>query len=97
LSADRGATWQEARVPAPISIYGHALLPNGELLLVGQGGIVLSSRDGGKNLNIVRREGRASLTDIVVTDDGRWMLSSDGGLQVRTPASANQSQNDGAA
>ena len=65
-SADDGLSWQETKVPAPISLYGHAVLPDGELLLVGQGGMVLSSKDGGKTLEIASREGRASLTDIVV-------------------------------
>lgn len=93
-SADDGLSWQETKVPAPISLYGHAVLANGELLLVGQGGIVLSSTDGGRTLAIVQREGRASLTDIVIGSDGRWILSSDGGLQIRAPA--NPTKTDGA-
>lgn len=36
-SEDDGATWQEARLPAPISVYSHALTADGTLLLVGQG------------------------------------------------------------
>ena len=59
--------------------------------------MVLSSKDNGRTLTIARREGRASLTDIVVSSDGRWMLSSDSGLQLRAPATANTTQKDGAA
>ena len=55
---------------------------------------MLSSKDGGQTLNIAQREGRASLTDIVVGGDGRWILSSDGGLQIRAPA--NPTKTDGA-
>lgn len=68
-------------------------LPN-RLFGIVQGGIVLSSTDGGRTLAIVQREGRASLTDIVIGSDGRWILSSDGGLQIRAPA--NPTKTDGA-
>ena len=75
---------------------GHRAMRNGEWSGWSPTGM-LGHRIGGKTLGIVRREGRASLTDIVVASDGRWMLSSDGGLQIRPAASANPTQNDGAA
>lgn len=87
------ATYSPARMTAspgrkprsrPHFLYGHAVLADGELLYVGQGGIVLSSKDGGRTLAIVQREGRANVTDIVIGGDGRWIRSSDGG-RLRQP------------
>jgi photosystem II stability/assembly factor-like uncharacterized protein len=52
---------------------------------VGQGGIVLQSRDGGAKFNIVRGGGRAALTDIALLSDGHWLLASDGGMHRHEP------------
>jgi photosystem II stability/assembly factor-like uncharacterized protein len=80
--------WEKAKIPAPISTLGHAHLSEGALLLVGQGGIVLKTTDGGANFTIVRAGGRAALTDIQLMPDGSWLLASDGGLIRHDPKKA---------
>lgn len=77
--------WTKSQVPAPISMLGHAKTADGTLLLAGQGGIVLASRDGGASFRIARGGGRAALTDIAVLSDGSWLLPSDGGMQRHDP------------
>ena len=74
-------SWTKAQMPAPISTFGHARPADGSLLLVGQGGIVLRSTDGGATFNIVRGGDRAAFTDIGLAADGSWVVASDVGLR----------------
>ncbi len=81
-------TWVKSRIPAPISMLGHAIAADGSLLLTGQGGIVLRSTDRGASFTIVRGGDRAALTDIAVLTDGSWVLASDGGMRLHDPRAA---------
>lgn len=85
-SADDGETWAPSRLQAPISTYSHAIDRDSKLLLVGQGGIVLASADGGVSFDIVRKGARETLTDLIASSDGKWLLASDSGLQNWDPA-----------
>jgi photosystem II stability/assembly factor-like uncharacterized protein len=85
LSHAGQAPWTRSTVPAPASFFGHAVLPNGRVLLVGQGSLIASSDDGGNSFAISRGKGRATLTDLQVADDGSGWISSDAGLQALTP------------
>ncbi len=77
--------WAKATIPVPISTLGHARTADRALLLVGQGGIVLRSTDGGASFSIARAGGRVALTDILLMADGTWLLASDGGLLRHDP------------
>ena len=77
----------------PVSLYGHALTLEGQLVLVGQGGTVFVSDDQGKTLSLLTRVGRGSLTDIRVAKDGQWYLSGEQGFQSYTPSKPNQTTN----
>ena len=74
-------SWTKAQVPAPISMFGHARPADDSLLVVGQGGIVLRSADGGASFQIVRAGDRAAFTDIGLAADGSWVVASDVGLR----------------
>lgn len=84
-AAPDAQSWTKAQIPAPISMLGHARPADSSLLLVGQGGIVLRSTDGGTSFKIVRAGGRAALTDIGLLSDGTWLVTSDGGLRTIDP------------
>ena len=62
-------------------MFGHARPADDSLLVVGQGGIVLRSADGGASFQIVRAGDRAAFTDIGLLADGGWLVASDVGLR----------------
>ena len=73
--------WAKAEVPAPISLFNHALAPDGALLLTGQGGTVLRSTDGGATFTRARGGGRAAITELAFAADGsREVLGLDVGV-----------------
>lgn len=97
-SDDGGRSWQASSVQAPISTYAHSLGDDGRLLLLaGQGGILLASHDQGRSFQVIRKEGRASLTGINRLGDGSLLLSSDGGLQRYKPATHSAAATQGRA
>ncbi len=82
-----GGSWHKSDIPGPVSFYGHSVLPDGRIVLVGQGGVVATSTDGGLHFTFDKLPGSASLTDIEVNDKGVGWITSDVGLlpyQVRT-------------
>lgn len=82
---DAGGTLQWARVelPATASLFGSAKLPDGGLLLAGQGGLVYASTDDGRHFAVARHGTRATFTDLLRTPDG-WLLASDIGLTLQS-------------
>lgn len=86
LQPAAGAAWVKSQVPAPISFFGHAQESDGTIVLVGQGSMLGLSKDGGKSFSLERAKGRATLTDIVLTNGNQGWISSDAGLQPFPPA-----------
>jgi photosystem II stability/assembly factor-like uncharacterized protein len=82
-SADGGQNWTRAEVPGPVSLFADARAANGELLLAGQGGIVLGSTDGGAHFAMLRHGTRLTFTDLLRSPNG-WLAASDGGLRAYT-------------
>ncbi|MDX1464277.1 MAG: YCF48-related protein [Halomonas sp.] len=80
-SEDHGASWQAVPLDLPLSLFADLRLPGGTLLLAGQGGTVLASHDRGRSFSVVRRQGKRTLTDLALTADGDWLLTSNDGLQ----------------
>ena len=80
------APWVRTPFPAPVSFYGHALTTDGPVILVGQGSVVATSRDGGHQFKLGRVNGRASLTDLLLTEDGSGWLTSNMGIQAFSTA-----------
>lgn len=80
--------WTRSNIPAPVSFFGHALLQDGMLVLVGQGSVLATSKDGGLNFTLGRAQGRATLTDLQIAADGSGWLASDAGLQPWTAGNA---------
>jgi hypothetical protein len=77
-SQDGGQNWTRAEVSVPASMFGDARAANGELLLAGQGGIVLGSTDGGAHFSMLRHDTRLTFTDLLKMPNG-WLAASDGG------------------
>lgn len=81
LQAAPGAAWTRSSVPAPVSFFGHAQDRTGRIVLVGQGGMLGISQDGGKTFGLQKVQGRATLTDIALFDRGQGWIASAAGLQ----------------
>lgn len=75
-----GGQWQRSEMPAPISFFSSAQLPDGKLLLVGQGSTMTMTEDDGAHFSLKRLPGRASLMDIALRPDGSGWLATDAGL-----------------
>ncbi|MBX9937478.1 MAG: glycoside hydrolase, partial [Burkholderiaceae bacterium] len=89
-----GASWRRSELPAQASFFGHATTPDGQIILVGQGSLVATSKDGGRRFTLGRVQGRANLTDMALVPDGTGWLASDAGLQAfsaATPVSTSSS------
>ena len=67
---------------------GHATAPDGQIVLVGQGSLVGTSKDGGRHFTLGRVQGRANLTDLALAPDGTGWIASDAGLQAYSVAAA---------
>lgn len=80
------APWTRSAMPAQVSFFGHATTADGQIILVGQGSLVATSKDGGRNFSLGRVQGRANLTDLVLAPNGTGWLASDAGLQAFSAA-----------
>ena len=80
------APWTRSAMPAQVSFFGHATTADGQIVLVGQGSLVATSKDGGRHFSLGRVQGRANLTDLVLAPNGTGWLASDAGLQAFSAA-----------
>lgn len=78
-SIDVGVSWEEVPNPERYSLYGGTLLADGHVLMVGAGGLVLSSTDSGA-LRGWRHPSRSSLSSAVQTASGDILLVGMSGL-----------------
>lgn len=84
-SADFGESWQQIELADVHGAFasglaGAARLDSGELLLVGNGGSVLRSRDQGRSFRLYRRADRRALAGVAAAGPDRWVLAGQGGL-----------------
>ncbi len=78
-SADGGVSWEEVDNPERYSLYGGTRLADGRVLMVGSGGLVLASLEGG-GLRGWRHPSRSSLSSAVTTASGDILLVGMAGL-----------------
>lgn len=88
-STDFGNSWEKVQLlsesgPLQFGLAGGSLLKNGEIVIVGHSGSVLSSKDTGRTFSVINRADRLSLAS--VTDDaaGNLVLVGQGGVHVAT-------------
>ena len=78
-SVDGGVSWEEVGNAERYSLYGGTRLADGHVLMVGSGGLVLASTDGG-GLRGWRHPSRSSLSSAVETASGDILLVGMAGL-----------------
>lgn len=96
-STDFGNTWNAivlkgARGPLEFGLSSAALLPDGSLVLVGNGGSVMRSTDDGVSFKVSNRPDRISLAGVTADDKGDLILVGQGGVHVTSPTGAELGQ-----
>ncbi|SFA82645.1 Photosynthesis system II assembly factor YCF48 [Collimonas sp. OK607] len=81
---DGDSNWTASRLPVMVSVFGAAHLPDGRLLLSGEGGLVMVSNDG-ESFQTLQIGGRAAVITMEPMPDGSLLLGSTFGLK-RLPA-----------
>lgn len=89
-SDDFGDSWQRielrlAQEPLRFGLSAGSRLADGTLIVVGQGGSLLISRDGGHSFSASTRPDRLPLSALAEAADGRLILVGQGGVHVVSP------------
>jgi photosystem II stability/assembly factor-like uncharacterized protein len=92
-STDFGDTWTQvelaaARGPLEFGLANASLLSDGSLVLVGNGGSVVRSRDDGQSFEVFNRPDRISLAGVTANDQGNLVLVGQGGVRLSSPTGA---------
>ncbi|KAF1053416.1 MAG: Ycf48-like protein [Stenotrophomonas maltophilia] len=86
-SSDFGDHWQQVDLQTTSGAFEFglaegSLLADGTLVVVGNGGSVLESRDNGQNFTIYNRPDRLALSGVGATADGKLVLVGQGGIHL---------------
>lgn len=93
-SSDFGDSWQQIRLqtagngPLEFGLAGGTLLGDGTLVVVGHGGSVLRSEDGGRSFDLFNRPDRLSLAGVAPAGAGQLVLVGQGGARLATSTGA---------
>lgn len=87
-STDRGETWTHVDSHVPVSYFGATQLPDGELVLVGQGGAIVASRDGGLTFDVRKLGGVQSVAAVLDLGHGALLLGGEAGVVPLAPPAA---------
>ncbi|WP_124380160.1 WD40/YVTN/BNR-like repeat-containing protein [Pseudomonas synxantha] len=92
-STDFGSTWDQVELNATrgaleFGLSGAALLEDGSIVVVGNGGSVVVSHDAGQTFSVFNRPDRISLSAVTAAGNGNLILVGQGGVRVATPAGA---------
>jgi photosystem II stability/assembly factor-like uncharacterized protein len=97
-SADFGDSWQQIELNTPnngpleFGLADGNLLADGSVVVVGHGGTVLKSSDGGRVFSLLNRVDRLSLAGVTALDNGNLILVGQGGVHVASPTGAGLGQ-----
>ncbi|MFJ1572380.1 hypothetical protein K3F44_12075 [Pseudomonas sp. S07E 245] len=96
-SSDFGDSWQQialtaSRGPLQFGLASAALLEDGSIVLVGNGGSVLRSRDDGLTFSVFNRADRIALAGVTSLADGGLLLVGQGGIHLANGQGAEEQQ-----
>jgi photosystem II stability/assembly factor-like uncharacterized protein len=83
-SADEGATWRSSRLPVPAKLRAIAFLDVVRGFVVGDGGAILSTSDGGETWNVADTAIAENLHDVFFRGKSGW-IAGGGGLILHSP------------
>ncbi|MBT9571646.1 MAG: hypothetical protein IV106_11200 [Pseudomonas umsongensis] len=92
-STDFGSTWEQVKLKAErgdleFGLSGGTLLDDGSIVIVGNGGSVISSSDNGETFSVFNRRDRISLSSVVAAGNGNLILAGQGGVRATSPNGA---------
>ena len=92
-SSDFGSSWEQielkaARGTLEFGLSGAALLDDGSIVIVGNGGSVISSSDNGETFSVFNRADRISLSSVTAAGNGNLILTGQGGVHTTLPNGA---------
>jgi len=92
-STDFGSTWEQVELKAArgaleFGLSGATLLADGSIVIVGNGGSVISSSDNGETFSVFNRPDRISLSSVTAAGDGNLILTGQGGVHTTQPNGA---------
>jgi photosystem II stability/assembly factor-like uncharacterized protein len=88
-SSDAGESWQAVETHTDQSLQSAVRLRDGRIVAVGHGGVVLTSRDGGRSFSVETRPDRRGLAAVAEAPDGSWLLFGETGA-TRLPEPATE-------
>ncbi len=96
-SSDFGDSWQQialtaSRGPLQFGLASAALLEDGSIVLVGNGGSVLRSSDDGLTFSVFNRADRIALAGVTSLADGGLLLVGQGGIHLANGQGAEEQQ-----
>ncbi|WP_260961345.1 WD40/YVTN/BNR-like repeat-containing protein [Pseudomonas citri] len=96
-STDFGGTWEPVELKATrgtleFGLSGATLLPDGSIVIVGNGGSVIRSTDDGVTFSVFNRPDRISVSAVTAAGNGNLILAGQGGVRATTPTGAELSK-----
>ncbi|MBP5943154.1 MULTISPECIES: WD40/YVTN/BNR-like repeat-containing protein [unclassified Pseudomonas] len=92
-SSDFGSNWEQVELKAArgsleFGLSGATLLEDGSIVIVGNGGSVISSSDNGETFSVFNRADRISLSSVTAAGNGNLILTGQGGVHTTLPNGA---------
>ena len=92
-STDFGSTWEQVQLQAArgaleFGLSGATLLDDGSIVIVGNGGSVVSSSDNGETFTVFNRPDRISVSAVTAAGNGNLILAGQGGVRATSPTGA---------
>ncbi|TWC12684.1 MULTISPECIES: YCF48-related protein [unclassified Pseudomonas] len=92
-STDFGGSWEQVELKAArgaleFGLSGATLLPDGSIVIVGNGGSVVRSTDDGVTFSVFNRPDRISVAAVTAAGNGNLILAGQGGVRVTTASGA---------
>ncbi len=86
-SADAGDHWEEVTSPTENSLMAGVVLDSRNLILVGNSGTILISKDGGKTFSLKTTKDRQAIVGVGKTANGKLLMVGQGGVKLAEPSS----------
>ncbi len=80
-SKDFGKSWTKSGIPEAVSLFGGAVTPQGQPVLVGDNNIVLVSSDDGASFARRSHNERRLLANILPLSESEWLTTGEGGMR----------------